>query len=77
MPEPHEPLPQNADDMERFVRIDRLLEDYFSDDIKFTLEELEDDEDVMEFLYGQLIEIGEDPDEVFERYGVTEGDDEV
>lgn len=69
---PHEALPQSAADMERLVRIDRLVNDYFPEDVQFMLEQLLDEQDVNGFLYGQLLEIGEDPDDIFERYGITE-----
>jgi hypothetical protein len=77
MPESHEYLPQNSDDMERLLAIDRLIESYFPDDTQFVLEQLRDEEDVVSFLYGQLLEIGEDPEEVLLRYGITEESDEI
>ena len=77
MPESHEFLPQSRADMERYMRINRMLEAYFPEDIKFVLEQLQDEEDEMGFLYGQLLEIGEDPNEVFAVYGITEETDEV
>lgn len=77
MPESHESLPQTGEDVERYVRINRMLEAYFPEDIDFVLQQLHDDEDEMNFLYGQLLEIGENPDEVFAEYGITEATDEV
>ena len=77
MPESHEYLPQNAAEVERLLATDRLIRDYFLEDAQFILEQLEDEEDITSFLYGQLLEIGEDPEEVLARYGVTETNNEV
>lgn len=72
MPEPHEYLPQNSEEMERLLAIDRLIKDYFLEDTQFILEQLKDEEDIVSFLYGQLLESGNDPDEVLTKYGITE-----
>ena len=77
MHESQEYLPQNSDDMERLHAINRLVEEYFPEDVQFVLEQLADEEDVVGFLYGQLLEAGEDPDEILVRYGITEESDEV
>lgn len=69
---PRETLPQTPADMERLVRIDRLVNDYFPDDVPFMLEQLHDEQDIIGFLYGQLIEIGEDPDDILALYNITE-----
>lgn len=74
MPESHESLPATSNDMERLVRVDRLVNDLFPDDVPFILEQLHDEDDIMGFLYGQLLEIGEDPDDVLAQYGITEPD---
>ena len=52
--------------------INRLLETYFPDDVGFILDQLKDEEDVIGFLYGQLLEIGEDPGDVLAQYGILE-----
>ncbi len=73
-----EHLPQTSDDVERLMAMHRVVERYFPDDIKFILEQLHDEEDEISFLYGQLLEIGEDSDEVLIQYGVIErNEDEV
>ena len=74
MPESHESLPRNSNEIQRLLRIDRLVGDYFPEDVDFILRQLTDEEDVINFLYGQLLEIGEDPDEVFAQYGITESE---
>ncbi len=71
-PESREVLPQSSDDMERLMGINRLLETYFPDDVGFILDQLKDEEDVIGFLYGQLLEIGEDPGDVLAQYGILE-----
>ena len=65
-------LPDSNEDINRLLAIQHLVHDKFPDDEKFILEQLEDEEDVNDFLYGQLLEIGEDPDEVMQQYGVLE-----
>ena len=72
-----EGLPQSKAELESTLAVDRLIRDYFPEDIGFILEELADQEDLLGFLYGQLLEAGEDPDEVLERYGITEATIEV
>lgn len=67
-----EVLPQSNEDMNRLVAISRLVDHYFPDDKKFMLEQLADEEDIVTFLYGSLLEIGEDPDEILRTFGITE-----
>jgi hypothetical protein len=71
-PESRESLPQTNAEMERLIRIDRLINAYFPDDVEFIMAQLKDEEDVINFLYGQLLEIGEDSDEVLIHYGIIE-----
>lgn len=73
----NEPQPQSSEDLDHLTSIDRLIQDIFPDDIYFILEQLEDEDDVVGFLYGQLLDIGEDPDEVLQRYGITEAGNEI
>ena len=75
MSKSHESLPRNSNEIERRPRIDRLVGDYFPEDVDFIVQQLKDEEDEINFLYGQLLEIGEDPDEVFARYGITESEE--
>lgn len=72
MVDKYESLPQTDNEMERLVRVNKLVGDYFPEDIKFILENMGDEEDIFGFLYGQLIEIGEDPDEILAQYGIIE-----
>ncbi len=70
-----EHLPQEDHDLERMVRLNRLLETHFPDDIEFIMGM--DEQDALGFVYGQLLELGEDPDEVLEQHGITEDHDEI
>lgn len=53
--------------------LELLIDNFFPEDSDF-LAGL-DEEDKLGAVYGQLLEIGEDPDEVFARYGITDGDE--
>ena len=75
MSKSHESLSRNSNEIEQRPRIDRLVGDYFPEDVDFIVQQLKDEEDEINFLYGQLLEIGEDPDEVFARYGITESEE--
>jgi hypothetical protein len=48
-----------------------VMTEYFPDDPEFFAEF--DDEDLLGAVYGALLEIGEDPDEIFKKWGITEG----
>lgn len=69
-------LPQSAEDIDRLMAMHRVVEVFFPDDVAFILEQLLDEEDEISFLYGQLLEVGEDPDEVLTTYGVIEREEE-
>lgn len=69
-----QPNPEEATNHER--RLSSLIEQYFPEDTEFvaglSLEE------AIGFVYGQLLELHEDPDEILVEFGVIErGDDEV
>ena len=49
-----------------------VIENYFPEDMEFYLG-LEDVEDLVGTLYGALLEIGEDPDEILAEFGILEG----
>lgn len=49
---------------------ERLIGDLFPEDKEF-LSDL-DTEDTVAALYGMILEIGEDPDEILAKYGITE-----
>ena len=68
-------LSQPNPEHEMDVSITRLIEDRFPDDIEFLTEM--DREEIIGYHYGALLGQGEDPDEVLQKYGVTEGNDEV
>ena len=51
-------------------KLDEIIAEYFPDDSEF-LGDFNDD-DLLGYLYGQLIEIGEDPDKVFAKYNIVE-----
>lgn len=72
-PESHNALPQTSGELEIVMGIDKIIAAYFPDDVEFILQQLKDEEDVLAFLYGQLNDIGEDADEIFAQYGITEG----
>jgi hypothetical protein len=50
----------------------KLLKDRFPDDEEFCLQNFNDEIDLLGALQGMLIEQGEDPDEIFREYGITE-----
>ena len=54
----------------------KVIEEYFPEDMEFYLGF--DEEDLVSALYGALLDIGEDPDEVLGEFGVLEsgGEDE-
>lgn len=55
---------------EQRLGLARIIEDYFPHDFDF-LSDMEM-EDMVGALYGMLLEIGEDPDEILKLNGVTE-----
>lgn len=57
---------------ETLVRMHQLIEQYFPEDVGFVVGQLFDAEDEIGFLYRQLLEIGEDPDEILIKFGVIE-----
>jgi len=66
-------LPQSTPELDRLMAMQRVVERYFPEDVEFIVRELLDEEDEVSFLYGQLLEIGEDPDEVLAQFGIIEG----
>jgi hypothetical protein len=53
-------------------RVGQIIAKYFPEDESW-LEEFTDIGDKLGAIYGQLVEIGEDPDEAFVTYGITIG----
>lgn len=71
-------LGQNPEQGERFNReraLANVVENYFPEDAEF-LGEMDFD-DCLGAVYGQLLEIGEDPATILGEAGVLEGEDEV
>jgi hypothetical protein len=62
--------PQLDHEHAREVAFASLVEQYFPKDKAFIMEM--DFDDALGFIYGQLMEIGEDPDTVLQEFGVTE-----
>lgn len=60
---------------ERLRGLADLMEAYFPEDKAFVLDM--DFEDALGFVYGQLLETGEDPAVVLHEFGVTEAADEI
>lgn len=62
-------------DIEKETRrsgLKELASQYFViDDVEF-LDEMDDEEEIIGYIYGRLLELGEDPEEVLNEFGVTE-----
>lgn len=71
----NELLPQSNPNLERESALWQLIEQYLPEDIEFLTDM--DEEDKLGYIYGQLLEMGENPDEILHKFGVTEEDDEV
>lgn len=63
-------LPQPDPEREREAALWRLIEEYFSEDTDFLADM--DEEGQLGYIYGQLFEMGKDPDKVLQKFGVTE-----
>ncbi len=69
-------VPPSDPERERAQAFVNVVEQYLPDDKEFILDM--DEEEALGYVYGMLIEMGEDPDVVLREFGVTEeGDDEV
>lgn len=63
-------------ELEREAALLRVIEQYFPEDTDFLADM--DEEDKLGYIYGQLLEAGQDPDEILQEFGVTEeGDNEI
>ncbi len=67
-------LPSNPE-LERETALRQVIEQYLPEDAEFLADM--DEEDKLGYMYGQLLEMGEDPDEILHEFGVTEENDEV
>ncbi|HEU0266603.1 MAG TPA: hypothetical protein VFQ70_03175 [Candidatus Saccharimonadaceae bacterium] len=72
-----QPNPEMSNDDEIFLRIHQVLDAYFPEDKLFVEVEGMDTEDAINFAYTQLLETGEDPDEILREFGLTEENDEI
>ena len=61
-------------ELEPLAGLEAIIGDYFPEDEEFLTGM--DDEDKLGAVYGQLLEAREDPDEIFQNYGISEEDDE-
>ena len=68
-------LSQPNPELERETALRQLIEQYLPEDVEFLADM--DEEDKLGYIYGQLLEMGENPDEILREFGVTEEDDEV
>lgn len=59
----------------RGATLGSVIEQYLPDDTEFLADM--DEEEKLSYIYGQSLEMGEDPDEVLHEFGVTEGSDEI
>jgi len=68
-----------APDIESEARLSGLKElagQYLDiDDVEF-LDGIDDEEERLSYVYGRLLELGENPDEILQEFGVIEGDKE-
>ena len=67
--------PQPNPESERQAALRRIIERFVPEDAEF-LDEM-DEEDQLGYIYGQLLEMGENPDEILHAFGVTEESDEI
>lgn len=67
-----EPIPTNPE-RDRLATLAAVVEEYFPEDKEFVTGL--DFEEALGFVYGQLLEQGEDPDVVLVEAGVVEGED--
>lgn len=65
-------LPQPDLECERIAALGCIIAEYFPEDAE--LFAAMDAQDMLGTVYGQLLVMGEDPDEILEAFGVTEGE---
>lgn len=63
-------LTQPNNEEERFLRLGQLIDQYLQDDKEF-LDDM-DEEDKLNYVYGALLEAGENPDMILHEFGVIE-----
>ena len=69
-----EHLRQNDDYERRQAGLRALVAEYLgADDAEF-IDGMDDEAEQIGYVYGLLLGLGEDPDEVLQEFGVTEGD---
>ncbi len=68
--------PPSDPELERARAFASVVEQYLPEDKEFILDM--DEEEALGYVYGMLLEMGEDPDVVLREFGVTEeNEDEV
>ena len=63
-------ISQPNPELERGTALLRVTEQYFPEDVEFLADM--DEGDKLGYIYGQLLEMGKDPDEILQGFGVTE-----
>ena len=63
-------ISQPNPELERGMALLRVTEQYFPEDVEFLADM--DEGDKLGYIYGQLLEMGKDPDEILQGFGVTE-----
>lgn len=71
MRERHELTPEPDPEREQGLGLARLIEQYLPDEDKDFILEM-DFEDALGYVYGRLLENGEEPDDLLRVFGVTE-----
>lgn len=67
-------LSENSFERERGKGMIEICAQFLNqDDVEFMAEL--DEEGKIAYLYGRLLDMGEDPDEILERFGVTESEE--
>ncbi|HRJ06619.1 MAG TPA: hypothetical protein PK096_02990 [Candidatus Saccharibacteria bacterium] len=61
-------------EFEREKALRQVIEQYLPEDAEFLADM--DEEDQLGYIYGQLLEMGEDPDVILQEFGITEKDED-
>lgn len=68
-------LAEPGSEAERETGLRSIIEQYFPDDEEFL--ECMEEPDKIGYIYGSLLEQGDDPDVILQEFGVTEEKDEI
>lgn len=78
MSSPEQPSqPIDPYEQDRLEALGFIVEQHFEEEDRKFLAELEGEGEQLGYVYGRLLEQGEDPDVIMKEFGVTEADDEV